>query len=99
MCDGPIVPIPLDPNVYSPGPDAFPLDPAGSVDTDGDGYPDELNDAFTSNSYPPLQEDLDDESFTYFVDQYGNIIGAEMFGLDLIREPKEQALALDAKNI
>ena len=46
-----------------------------------------------------IQEDLDDESFTYFVDQYGNIIGAEMFGLDLIREPKEQALALDAKNI
>ena len=46
-----------------------------------------------------IQVDLDDESFTYFVDQYGNIIGAEMFGLDLIREPKEQALALDAKNI
>lgn len=46
-----------------------------------------------------IQEDLDGETFTYKVDQFGNIIGAEMFGLNLIREPKEQALTLDARNI
>ncbi len=46
-----------------------------------------------------LQEDIDDETFTYTVDRYGNIIGAEIFGLDLILEPKEQAMTLDAKNI
>ena len=44
-----------------------------------------------------IQEDLDGESFTYTVDQYGNIIKAEMLGLNLIREPKEQALILDAQ--
>jgi len=52
-----------------------------------------------SNYKYVIQEDVDDERFTYTVDHYGNIIGAEMFGLDLIREPKEQALTLDAKNI
>jgi len=46
-----------------------------------------------------IQEDLDDETFTYTVDQFGNITEADMFGLYLIREPKEQALTLDAKNI
>lgn len=46
-----------------------------------------------------IQEDLDDESFTFTVDRHGNIIGAKMFGLDLIRESKEQALTLDGKNI
>ena len=46
-----------------------------------------------------IQEDLDDESFTVTVDRHGNIIGAKMFGLDLIRESKEQALTLDGKNI
>ena len=46
-----------------------------------------------------IQEELDGESFTYKVDPFGNIIRAEMFGLNLIREPKEQALTLDAKNI
>ena len=46
-----------------------------------------------------IQEDLDEETFTYTVDHFGNIIGAEMFGLTLIKEPKEQALTLDAKNI
>ena len=46
-----------------------------------------------------IQEDLDDETFTYTVDRFGNIIGAEMFGLTLIKEPKEQALTLYAKNI
>ena len=46
-----------------------------------------------------IQEDLDEETFTYTVDQLGNVIGAEMFGLTLVSEPKEQALTLDAKNI
>ena len=46
-----------------------------------------------------IQEDLDEETFTYTVDHFGNIIGAKMFGLTLIKEPKEQALTLDAKNI
>ena len=49
----------LVPNGWSllPGPDAFPLDPAGSLDTDHDG----LTDALTgdSNSNPPLEEDDD----------------------------------------
>ena len=55
MCDGPneIVPICVA------GPDAFPLDPAGDTDTDGDGKPDTLNPP--SNSVPPLEEDLDDD--------------------------------------
>ena len=57
VCDGPIVPIPYN---LIPGPDAFPLDPAASVDTDGDGYPDELHGV--SNSEPPLIEDLDDDN-------------------------------------
>ena len=46
-----------------------------------------------------IQEDIDDETFTYTVDRYGNIIGAKIFGLNLILEPKEQAITLDAKNI
>ena len=46
-----------------------------------------------------IQEDVDDETFTYTVDRYGNIIRAEIFGLDLILEPKEQAITLDAQNI
>ena len=46
-----------------------------------------------------IQEDVDDETFTYTVDRYGNIIGAEIFGLNLILEPKEQAMTLDAKDI
>ncbi len=46
-----------------------------------------------------IEENLDGETFKYTVDQFGNIIGAEMFGLTLISEPKEQALTLDAKNI
>ena len=40
-------------------PDAFPTDPAGDTDTDGDGKPDTLNPP--SNSVPPLEEDLDDD--------------------------------------
>ena len=46
-----------------------------------------------------IEENLDDETFTYTVDKFGNILGAEMFGLTLVSEPKEQALTLDAKNI
>ena len=46
-----------------------------------------------------IQEDVDNEIFTYTVDRYGNIIRAEIFGLNLILEPKEQAITLDAKNI
>ena len=46
-----------------------------------------------------IQEDVDDETFTYTADRYGNIIGAEIFGLNLILEPKEQAMTLDTKNI
>ena len=46
-----------------------------------------------------IQEDVGDETFTYTVDRYGNIIRADIFGLNLILEPKEQAITLDAKNI
>ena len=46
-----------------------------------------------------IQEDVDDETFTYTVDRYGNIIRAEIFGLNLILEPKEKAITLDAQNI
>ena len=46
-----------------------------------------------------IQEDIGDETFTYTVDRYGNVIGAEIFGLNIILEPKEQAFTLDAKNI
>ena len=46
-----------------------------------------------------IQEVNGDETFTYTVDRYGNIVGAEIFGLDLILEPKEKAITLDAKNI
>jgi len=42
------------------GPDAFPLDAAASVDTDGDGMPDTLNG--NSTSEPALIEDLDDDN-------------------------------------
>ena len=46
-----------------------------------------------------IQEDIGDETFTYTVDRYGNLIGTEIFGLNLILEQKEQATTLDAKNI
>lgn len=57
ICDGAIVPPPY---WLTAGPDAFPLDPAGSKDTDGDGLPDEIHGI--SSSYPPLVEDLDDDN-------------------------------------
>ena len=47
------------------GPDAFPLDPAGAKDTDGDGKPDQLVPGVTSTSQPPLVEDLDDDDDTW----------------------------------
>jgi len=55
MCDGPIS---VDPDCVA-GPDAFPTDPAGDTDTDGDGKPDVLYPP--SNSDPALEEDLDDD--------------------------------------
>ncbi|MDA8701504.1 putative Ig domain-containing protein [Euryarchaeota archaeon] len=55
MCDGPVA----SPPDCVAGPDAFPLDPAGDTDTDGDGNPDTLNPP--SNSDPALVEDLDDD--------------------------------------
>ncbi|MDB3858536.1 putative Ig domain-containing protein, partial [Candidatus Poseidonia sp.] len=60
VCDGPEAPTN---GGCIAGPDAFPLDPAGSLDTDGDGMPDEL--LGTSTSDPPLAEDLDDDDDTW----------------------------------
>ena len=60
VCDGPSVPAN---GGCLAGPDAFPLDPAGALDTDGDGKPDEL--LGTSTSEPPLVEDLDDDGDTW----------------------------------
>ena len=57
MCDGPNAVS----NVCTAGPDAFPLDPAGDTDTDGDGKPDVLKPGVDSTSVPPLEEDLDDD--------------------------------------
>lgn len=45
------------------GPDAFPADPSAVLDTDGDGFPDALNGASTSQ--PMLVEDLDDDGDTW----------------------------------
>ncbi len=44
--------------------DAFPLDPAASVDTDGDGMPDEFNAGATPEQIAasPLVLDLDDDN-------------------------------------
>ena len=58
ICDGPQAPAN---GGCVGGPDAFPLDPAGAVDTDGDGMPDTLVPGVTSTSTPPLVEDLDDD--------------------------------------
>jgi len=58
--------------------DAFPMDIAASVDTDGDGKPDNWNEGFQasdSTSTPPLVLDLDDDNDTY-------VDGADAFSLD-----------------
>ena len=57
VCDGPESPVTSN---CTAGPDAFPLDPAGWEDTDGDGNPNELFPP--SNSDPALIEDLDDDN-------------------------------------
>ena len=57
VCDGPATP---DVAICVAGPDAFPNDPAASLDTDGDGMPDEL----TGESTTGLIEDLDDDNDT-----------------------------------
>jgi predicted flap endonuclease-1-like 5' DNA nuclease len=62
VCDGPAVPAN---GGCTLGPDAFPLDPAGAKDTDGDGKPDQLISGQTSTSDPPLIEDLDDDNDTW----------------------------------
>ena len=58
VCDGPATP---DVAICIAGPDAFPNDPAASLDTDGDGMPDEL----TGESTTDLVEDLDDDNDVY----------------------------------
>ena len=55
VCDGPATP---DAGICVAGPDAFPDDPAASLDTDGDGMPDELNGESTTG----LIEDEDDDN-------------------------------------
>ena len=62
VCDGPEAPAN---GGCVAGPDAFPLDPAGAKDTDGDGKPDQLVPGVTSTSQPPLVEDLDDDDDTW----------------------------------
>ena len=57
VCDGPESPVTSN---CTAGPDAFPLDPGGWEDTDGDGHPNELFPP--SNSDPALIEDLDDDN-------------------------------------
>jgi hypothetical protein len=60
VCDGPIA---IASANCTAGPDAFPADPAAFLDTDGDGFPDALNGASTSQ--PMLVEDLDDDGDTW----------------------------------
>ena len=55
ICDGPSSP---NETICVAGPDAFPNDSAASVDTDGDGMPDELNGESTTG----LIEDDDDDN-------------------------------------
>ena len=62
VCDGPEAPAN---GGCVAGPDAFPLDPAGAKDTDGDGKPDQLVPGVPSTSQPPLVEDLDDDDDTW----------------------------------
>ncbi|MEK9730613.1 MAG: putative Ig domain-containing protein, partial [Candidatus Poseidoniales archaeon] len=58
VCDGPESPVTSN---CTAGPDAFPLDPSASKDTDGDGKPDDLVPGVNSTSDPALIEDLDDD--------------------------------------
>ena len=62
VCDGPNSPNTTFNNSDNciPGPDDFPLDPSAWLDTDGDGYPDEV--VGNSTSVPPLVEDDDDDN-------------------------------------
>ena len=60
VCDGPIA---IASANCTAGPDAFPADPAAFLDTDGDGFPDALYGASTSQ--PMLVEDLDDDGDTW----------------------------------
>ena len=62
VCDGPEAPVN---GGCVAGPDVFPLDPAGSRDTDGDGMPDSLVAGVDSTSNPPLVEDTDDDNDTW----------------------------------
>jgi len=55
ICDGPTAVN----GTCTLGPDAFPNDDSASIDTDGDGMPDEL--IGNSTSTPPLVEDTDDD--------------------------------------
>ena len=57
ICDGPIAPA-TPTEVCTAGPDAFPNDPAATVDSDGDGMPDELVDGVETE----LSVDLDDDN-------------------------------------
>ncbi|MDA0715066.1 MAG: putative Ig domain-containing protein [archaeon] len=59
VCDGPESPVTSN---CIAGPDAFPLDPSASKDTDGDGKPDALVPGVNSTTLPPLEEDLDDDN-------------------------------------
>jgi predicted flap endonuclease-1-like 5' DNA nuclease len=59
VCDGPESPVTSN---CTAGPDAFPLDPSASKDTDGDGKPDDLVPGVNSTSDPALIEDLDDDN-------------------------------------
>jgi len=60
VCDGPTA---IASANCTAGPDAFPADPAAFLDTDGDGFPDALYGASTSE--PMLVEDLDDDGDTW----------------------------------
>lgn len=60
VCDGPTT---IASANCTAGPDAFPADPAAFLDTDGDGFPDALYGASTSQ--PMLVEDLDDDGDTW----------------------------------
>ncbi|DAC58120.1 MAG TPA: hypothetical protein D7I07_04230 [Candidatus Poseidoniales archaeon] len=55
VCDGPATP---DVTICAAGPDAFPEDPAASLDTDNDGMPDDLFGESTTG----LTEDQDDDN-------------------------------------